>query len=354
MNLCACLSEHFGIMATHEQPPQRPPLQGFARRLDGICDELRIWDGDCPEVSWLVLGHRQQVVRLQTEPVLAVRGSRRGVPQICGLMWSAVDLDAGEITIHDSRVVVGGHTQDKAGGKTRNADKTISIDRTTLVVNDRLMRMPRKVPGHQEFVSVCITMTHVGDDRFDLDLLDDEDPFEIDAQAAHLFKHPRLGIEDIRDVWAANPMFYPAKPPAHWLMVAEVEVTILMVPPAPARDGNPNAVAPSAATPPPNTSLTDTGVTDEPAHDPRRGIRVLHPPRKPGTPRARATPAHRHRARAVPTRTAGAGARGRGCRRPLRLVLDSPRSRARASPSRLNVVTGIGARSEGSSLLPTD
>jgi hypothetical protein len=50
---------------------------------------------------------------------------------------------------------------------------------------------------------------HVADDRFDLDLLDDEDPFEIDAPAAHLFKHPRLGIEDIRDVWASDPMFYP-------------------------------------------------------------------------------------------------------------------------------------------------
>ena len=79
----------------------------------------------------------------------------------------------------------------------------------------------------------------VPDDRFDLDLLDDEDPFEIDAQAAHLFKHPRLGIEDIHDVWASDPMFYPAKPPAHWLMVAEVEGTVLMVPLAPARDGNP-------------------------------------------------------------------------------------------------------------------
>jgi hypothetical protein len=25
-------------------------------------------------------------------------------------------------------------------------------------------------------------------------------------------------------------MFYPAKPPAHWLMVAEIEGTVLMVP----------------------------------------------------------------------------------------------------------------------------
>jgi hypothetical protein len=36
----------------------------------------------------------------------------------------------------------------------------------------------------------------VAEDRFDPDLLNDEDPFEIDAQAAHLFKHPRLGIEE--------------------------------------------------------------------------------------------------------------------------------------------------------------
>ncbi|MGH2915636.1 MAG: hypothetical protein ACRDMX_11680 [Solirubrobacteraceae bacterium] len=60
-------------------------------------------------------------------------------------------------------------------------------------------------------------------DRFDLDLLDDEDPFEIDAQAAHLFKHPHLGIDDIHDVWPGDPLFYPAIGPAHWLMCAEVD-----------------------------------------------------------------------------------------------------------------------------------
>ena len=46
----------------------------------------------------------------------------------------------------------------------------------------------------------------------DLDLLDDRTPFEIDAQAAHLFKHPRLGIEDVIEVWMSDPLFYPAKP----------------------------------------------------------------------------------------------------------------------------------------------
>ncbi|MCW2659202.1 MAG: integrase [Mycobacterium sp.] len=57
-------------------------------------------------------------------------GIRRG--QVCGLKWDAVDLDRGEITVHNNRVVVGGEARDKAGGKTRNADQTISIDHATV------------------------------------------------------------------------------------------------------------------------------------------------------------------------------------------------------------------------------
>jgi integrase len=57
-------------------------------------------------------------------------GIRRG--QLCGLKWAAVDLEANAITLHDNRVVVGGQALDKAGGKTRNADHTISIDRATV------------------------------------------------------------------------------------------------------------------------------------------------------------------------------------------------------------------------------
>lgn len=75
--------------------------------------------------------------------------------------------------------------------------------------------------------------------HFDLDLLDDEDPFEIDAQAAHLFKHPHLGIDDIHDVWSSDPLFYPAVPPAHWLMCAEIDGRVLVVPLAPSRHGDP-------------------------------------------------------------------------------------------------------------------
>lgn len=81
-------------------------------------------------------------------------------------------------------------------------------------------------------------------ERFDLDLLDEHDPLEIDAQAAHLFKHPHLGIADIDDVWSSDPLFYPAKPPAHWLMCAEVSGRVLVVPLAPSRSGDPHRCRP--------------------------------------------------------------------------------------------------------------
>ena len=76
------------------------------------------------------------------------------------------------------------------------------------------------------------------DPPLDLDALDDEAPFEIDDQAAHLFKHAGLGVEDIYDVWRSDPLFYPAKPPAHWLMVAEVAGQVLVVPIAPSDSGD--------------------------------------------------------------------------------------------------------------------
>jgi len=34
---------------------------------------------------------------------------------------------------------------------------------------------------------------------FDPDLLDDDRPFEIDHQVNHLFEHPHLGVDDIKD-----------------------------------------------------------------------------------------------------------------------------------------------------------
>jgi hypothetical protein len=75
-------------------------------------------------------------------------------------------------------------------------------------------------------------------DLFEIDLLDDDDPFEIDEQASHVFKHSNLGVDDIYDVWRSDPLFYPAKPPAHWLMVAQIAGRVLVVPLAPPDSGD--------------------------------------------------------------------------------------------------------------------
>lgn len=82
------------------------------------------------------------------------------------------------------------------------------------------------------------------DELFDIDLLDDDDPFEVDVQAAHLFKHADHGLDDVREIWRCYPIFYPAKPPAHWLMVARVEGRVLVVPLAPSDKGDPKKCRP--------------------------------------------------------------------------------------------------------------
>ena len=68
-------------------------------------------------------------------------------------------------------------------------------------------------------MSVCNALVVVGE-LFDLDRLDDADPFEIDRQAAHLFEH------------------------AHWLMVADIAGEVLMVPLAPSDHDDPTRCRP--------------------------------------------------------------------------------------------------------------
>ena len=59
----------------------------------------------------------------------ATTGLRRA--ELCGLRWSAVDLQASTVTVQAStRVVVNGQAQD-SDGKTGNALRLLSIDRTT-------------------------------------------------------------------------------------------------------------------------------------------------------------------------------------------------------------------------------
>lgn len=85
-----------------------------------------------------------------------------------------------------------------------------------------------------------------GGDLEAYDLLDDEDPFEIDDQIAHLFKHPGLSVDDALDVFASDPIFYPAEGPggAEWLMVAEVAGEVLQVPLAPSNYSGPTRMRP--------------------------------------------------------------------------------------------------------------
>ena len=45
-------------------------------------------------------------------------------------------------------------------------------------------------------------------------------------------------------MWHSNPLFYPAKPPAHWLMVSQVSGPVLVVPLAPAESGDPRRCRP--------------------------------------------------------------------------------------------------------------
>jgi hypothetical protein len=63
---------------------------------------------------------------------------------------------------------------------------------------------------------------------FDIDALDDEDPFEVDqGNAPHLAKHAGCDPELLYSMWAEDPQFHEAKyRPAHWYMVARVAGTV--------------------------------------------------------------------------------------------------------------------------------
>jgi hypothetical protein len=87
--------------------------------------------------------------------------------------------------------------------------------------------------------------------RLDIDLLDPENPFEIDdGNRVHLVRHlpeddrgrpVAVGPEDILDLYLyGDPMYYPARDggPADWLMVGTVPGLTLCVPLAPPNSGN--------------------------------------------------------------------------------------------------------------------
>ncbi|HEX5288295.1 MAG TPA: hypothetical protein VFX25_05460 [Streptosporangiaceae bacterium] len=68
--------------------------------------------------------------------------------------------------------------------------------------------------------------------KFDYEDLDEVDPFEIDSQLTHLFKHEGMDPGAIYEVWTDNPVFYPGNDEgeADWLMVGEVTGDTVLVP----------------------------------------------------------------------------------------------------------------------------
>jgi hypothetical protein len=68
--------------------------------------------------------------------------------------------------------------------------------------------------------------------RFDIEALDEVDPFEVDDQLIHLYKHEGMDLCDVYEVWMDEPLFYPGREdgPADWLMVGQVPGDILLVP----------------------------------------------------------------------------------------------------------------------------
>ena len=94
-------------------------------------------------------------------------------------------------------------------------------------------------------------------DRLNVDLLDSDEPFEIDQDnAPHLAKHllmvdgksVRVSIDDVSELftWGAVRFYEgdPARGPAHWLIVCRIEDVVVTVPIVPAANGDPSKCRP--------------------------------------------------------------------------------------------------------------
>jgi hypothetical protein len=93
-------------------------------------------------------------------------------------------------------------------------------------------------------------------DRFEIDLLDPDDPFEINGgNRPHLFKHlpavsgryVAVGIEEILDVYLfGDPMYEPGheEGKADWIMIGESPGVVLKIPLAPPNEPDPSRCRP--------------------------------------------------------------------------------------------------------------
>ena len=110
----------------------------------------------------------------------------------------------------------------------------------------------------------------------DLDLLDDDDPFEITSQIAHLYKRGPLGVDDVLDDVAQRPAVLPGQARG---ALADGRTRQRHGAGGPSRPLSPvtrPSAGPSAAMSPQPTWQPATWKTDEPSRDdPRTGTRVL-------------------------------------------------------------------------------
>src|SRR6266540_957225 len=93
-------------------------------------------------------------------------------------------------------------------------------------------------------------------DRFEIDLLDPVDPFEIDERnRPHLYKHlpvvsgryVSVGVEEILNVYLlGDPMYNPGneEEEADWIMIGECPGIVLKIPLAPPNEPNPRKCRP--------------------------------------------------------------------------------------------------------------
>jgi integrase len=96
---------------------------------------------------------RQREDRLYALYLLAATtGMRRS--ELCGLRWSALDLESGTVTVSDTRVVVRGHAVE-GDGKTDHSVRVLALDPTTVAAlrahrNTQTEEKAAFGPGYQE------------------------------------------------------------------------------------------------------------------------------------------------------------------------------------------------------------
>ncbi|HEX6444684.1 MAG TPA: tyrosine-type recombinase/integrase [Streptosporangiales bacterium] len=126
----------------------------------------------------------------------ATTGMRRA--ELCGLRWSAIDLDARHLAIEDTRVVVDGHAED-SDGKTDNAARMLALDKATVqALRQRRTEQDEERPYFQrEHRDTDIVFTWEDGRPIHPDVV--RQRFERFAAACGL---PRIRLHDIRHSYA--------------------------------------------------------------------------------------------------------------------------------------------------------